>query len=104
LTLLCAELVNEALLRQSAFSEVDRYCSPERQIAMIKIIIQFITLAEAALERGVSPQAIAGLDVLRRVQRMAEEIGEDRLEGYEELSATVENAIAGLGRADADAA
>ncbi|MCK7477987.1 MAG: hypothetical protein M0C28_11560 [Candidatus Moduliflexus flocculans] len=28
LTLLCAELVNEAFLRQSAFSEIDRVCSP----------------------------------------------------------------------------
>ncbi len=28
LTLLCADLVNEAFLRQSAFSEIDRVCSP----------------------------------------------------------------------------
>ena len=35
LTLLCAELVNDAFLRQSAFSEVDRYCSPARQTAML---------------------------------------------------------------------
>ena len=31
LTLFCAELVNEAFLRQSAFSEIDRVCSPQRQ-------------------------------------------------------------------------
>ena len=49
LTLLCAELVNEAFLRQSAFSEVDRYCSPQRQTAMLKLILRFIALAEAAL-------------------------------------------------------
>ena len=61
LTLLCAELVNEAFLRQSAFSEVDRYCSPQRQTAMLKLILRFIALAEAALERGVAPQAIAEL-------------------------------------------
>ena len=31
LTLIAADLVNEALLRQSAFSPADRYCSAERQ-------------------------------------------------------------------------
>ena len=35
LTLLCAELVNDAFLRQSAFSQTDRTCSPERQTAML---------------------------------------------------------------------
>lgn len=55
LTLLCADLVNEAFLRQSAFSPVDRYCSPRRQSAMLKLILHFIELTEAALERGVSP-------------------------------------------------
>ncbi len=39
--LLCAELINEAFLRQSAFSEVDRYCSPARQAVMMQLIIRF---------------------------------------------------------------
>ena len=56
LTLLCADLVNEAFLRQSAFSPIDRYCSPERQTAMLKLILRFIELAGTALDRGVSPR------------------------------------------------
>ena len=89
LTLLCAELVNEAFLRQSAFSEVDRYCSPKRQTAMLKLILRFVALAEDALERGVPPGQIAELDVLRRLQRMGEEIGEDELEKFARLSESV---------------
>ncbi len=104
LTLLCAELFNEAFLRQSAFSEVDRYCSPQRQSAMLKLILRFIALVEAALPRGVAPQAIAELDVMRRLQRMGEEIGEGQLEKFAELGARVEAAIAGLGKAAVHAA
>jgi V/A-type H+-transporting ATPase subunit A len=103
LTLLCAELVNEAFLRQSAFSEVDRYCSPQRQTAMLKLILRFVALAEEALERGVPPGEIAELDVLRRLQRMGEEIGEDELEKFSELSESVEAAMASLGKAPAHA-
>jgi len=104
LTLLCAELVNESFLRQSAFSEVDRYCSPQRQSAMLKLILRFIALAEAALKRGVAPQAIADLAVMRRLQRMAEEIGEGQLDKFGELGASVDAAMAGLGKAATHAA
>jgi len=104
LTLLCAELLNEAFLRQSAFSEVDRYCSPPRQIAMLKLLVRFIVLAEAALERGATLQAIAELPVLRRLQRMGEEISEDQLQKFSELAVNVEAAMAGLGKAPSHAA
>jgi V/A-type H+-transporting ATPase subunit A len=96
LTLLCAELVNEAFLRQSAYSEVDRYCSPRRQTAMLKLILRFVTLAEAALDDGIPPQRIAELDVLRRLQRMGEEIGERELEKFSDLTESVEAAMAAL--------
>jgi V/A-type H+-transporting ATPase subunit A len=99
LTLLCADLVNEAFLRQSAFSEVDRYCSPQRQTAMLKLILRFITLAETRLDDGIPPQRIAELDVLRRLQRMGEEIGESDLGKFAALGESVEAAMAGLGRA-----
>jgi V/A-type H+-transporting ATPase subunit A len=104
LTLLCAELVNEAFLRQSAFSEVDRYCSPQRQTAMLKLILRFVELAEAALQRGVAPERLAELPVLRRLQRMGEEIGEGQLEKFGELGVTVDAAMAGLAKASTHAA
>lgn len=103
-TLLCAELINEAFLRQSAFSEVDRYCSPQRQTAMLTVILDFIDQAQAALERGTPPQAIAELDILRRVQRMGEEIGEGQLEKFTELRSGLDTAMTGLGKATSDAA
>jgi len=96
LTLLCAELVNEAFLRQSAFSEVDRYCSPQRQTAMLKLILRFIALAEDALANGVPPQRITELDALRRLQRMGEEVGENELEKFSDLAESVEAAMASL--------
>ncbi len=54
-------------------------------------------LAEAALERGIAPHRIAEIEVLRRLQRMGEEIGEGELEKFSELSQSLEAAMAGLG-------
>ncbi|HSC62731.1 MAG TPA: V-type ATP synthase subunit A [Caldimonas sp.] len=96
LTLLCAELVGEAFLRQSAFSEIDRVCNPPRQAAMMRLLGRFIDLAEAALAAGVEPDRIAALDCLRAVQRMGEDIGDAELGRLAELEARVEREFAQL--------
>lgn len=90
LTLLCADLINEALLRQSAFSPVDRYCSPERQAALVRVILHFVDRAAQALERDVSLERIAGMPVLRRLQRASEEIPEDKVAQFSLLIARLD--------------
>ena len=104
LTLLAAELVNEALLRQSAFSPIDRYCSAERQSEMLRLVMRFIALAREALERGARPEQIASLPVHRRLQRMGEEIGEDELGRFAQLWPQLERELAALAVAPAGAA
>jgi V/A-type H+/Na+-transporting ATPase subunit A len=94
--LMCADLINQAFLGQSAFSETDRFCSAERQILMMQLISRFIELSEAAVARGVSIDKISRLPVLRRLMRMSEEIGEDELDEYKPLRDTLENAFAEL--------
>jgi V/A-type H+-transporting ATPase subunit A len=97
LTLLCADLVNEAFLRQSAFSEIDRVCSPARQGAMMRLLGRFIDLAEAAQAAGVAPERIAALPGLRALQRMGEEIADHELARFAELQARLEGEFARLG-------
>jgi V/A-type H+/Na+-transporting ATPase subunit A len=98
LTLFCAELVNDAFLRQSAFSEIDRVCSPQRQAAMMRLIGRFIDLAGAAVAAGVHPQQLAQLACLRPLQRMGEEVADDALARLAELQAALEREFAELER------
>ena len=90
LTLLCADLVNEGLLRQSAFSLVDRYCSPERQAALVGVILHFVDRAEQALEHEVELDRVAAMPVLRRLQRASEEIPEDKVARFRLLMARLD--------------
>jgi V/A-type H+-transporting ATPase subunit A len=83
--LLCAELINEAFLRQSAFSPADWFCSPLRQAAIMKLIAYFIEQTERAVSRGVRVEDINALPVMRRLRRMGEEIGEDEPEAFDSL-------------------
>jgi V/A-type H+-transporting ATPase subunit A len=94
LTLLCAELVNEAFLRQSAFSEIDRVCSPARQAAMMKLLGRFIDMVDAAGAAGATPEQVAALPGLRALQRMGEEVADDQLPKLAELQARLEREFA----------
>ncbi len=77
--LLCADLVNEGFLRQSSFSKVDRFCSPARQVAMLSVLLHFADRADAAVAAGVPPARLAAMPMLRQLQRLGEEFGEDDL-------------------------
>ncbi|PLX36250.1 MAG: ATPase [Hyphomicrobiales bacterium] len=97
LTLTSAELANEALLRQSAYSQSDRYCSPERQTVMLRLIMRFVSMARDALGRGAKPEEIAALPIYRRLQRMGEDIGEDEIDRFDALWSDMERQLGELG-------
>jgi V/A-type H+-transporting ATPase subunit A len=96
LTLLCAELINEAFLRQSAFSPIDRYCGPDRQAGMMRLLVHFVELAEAAAATGVTPERIAALEVLRPLTRMGEDIAENQIEAMSALEKQLDQAFTSL--------
>ncbi|MGB8327284.1 MAG: V-type ATP synthase subunit A [Steroidobacteraceae bacterium] len=98
LTLICAELVNEAVLRQSAVSPVDRYCSPERQTAILRTVMHFIAAAERALEQGTEPDRVAALPIYRQLMRTGEEYGEGALERFDELRRAIDAGFQELAR------
>jgi V/A-type H+-transporting ATPase subunit A len=77
-------------------SRVDRYCSPARQTAIVRTVIRFIELAERALARGVLPQQIVALETYRRLQRVGEEVGEDRIARIEPLLRQIESQFESL--------
>jgi V/A-type H+-transporting ATPase subunit A len=97
--LLCAELINEAFLRQSAFSEADRFCSVGKQIAMMQAINRFIDLSSDAVAQGITVEAINALPVTRQLRRMGEDIDEDEQpEKFDELRRDLEAAFTRLSR------
>jgi V/A-type H+-transporting ATPase subunit A len=99
LTLFCAEIVNEAFLRQSAFSEIDWYASPQRLAAMMRLIGHFIALAERALAAGTPLDRITSLGALRALQRMGEEIAEGDAGAFGKLAQRVEEEFRAAGEA-----
>ncbi|HTR56758.1 MAG TPA: V-type ATP synthase subunit A [Casimicrobiaceae bacterium] len=96
LTLFCAGLINDAFLRQSAYSNTDRVCAPARQAVMMRLLDRFFDLAEGALAAGVRTAEMAQLACVRPLQRMGEDIANEQLERFDALQATVEREFAAL--------
>ena len=96
LTLLCADLVEEGVLRQSSFSDADRYCSPQRQTAILGVVTRFIDLAHDALQHGASLERIAALPMRQLLQRVGESYGEDRIPAIRELWKQMDTEFAAL--------
>lgn len=103
LILLCADLVDDAILRQSSFSETDRYCSPQRQTEILSVVIRFIDLARGAVDAGVHPDRIGDLPVRRTLQRIGEEFGEAQIPQIRALWKQLDSEFSNLPRERADA-
>ncbi len=103
LTLLCAGFVDDAFLRQSAFSVTDRSCSPGKQTAMLGVLMRFFEVAEAAVARGVAVQEIAEAPFARRISRMGEEIEGEDPTAFAALTEKMEDEIGQMGREVSDA-
>ncbi len=91
--LMCADLINEGFLRQSAFSEIDLSPSPARHAVMMRIIGDFIYQAEELVEKGLRPEEISHLAVYRRLMRMSEDIADGDWEGFSELASTLQKSM-----------
>lgn len=75
LILLMAELLREGFLVQSAFHEVDRYCAPEKQSALLEAFVDFHAQVAPLIRKGIPIEQIRELDVLRELMRLKEREG-----------------------------
>jgi V/A-type H+-transporting ATPase subunit A len=58
-----AAMMREDLLQQFAFHEIDTYCPPEKQLGMLKIILEFYKNCVEAAKRGVPVEEIKKLPI-----------------------------------------
>jgi V/A-type H+-transporting ATPase subunit A len=75
LVLLMAEILREGFLVQSAYHDIDRYCSPEKQSALLEIYVDFYDVVAPLVRKGIPIEQIRDLDVLRDMMRLKERQG-----------------------------
>lgn len=75
LILLSAEMLREGFLRQFAFDPVDAYCEPDRQVLLLKMILDFHLAAMELIGRKVPVDLIRDLPQVPLIIRAKEDPG-----------------------------
>lgn len=83
-TLDTARLIREDFLQQSAFDDIDTYCSLAKQSMMLTMITRFGELQSQAVEKGTLMSQIQGMNVRERISRMKEIKDQDFGKYYED--------------------
>ena len=95
LILTTAYLVKEGFLQQNAFHENDVYCSPQKQLRMMDVILYFHEEALGVINAGVPCVRILELELLPRIIRMKTDISNQDVEAIskvrEEIRYVMEN-------------
>ncbi len=76
-----AKIIREDYLQQSAFDDVDQYCSLKKQIVMMKLIMHYSEEIEKAVELGFSMEEIQNIPSKEKISRI-KEVRENDLESY----------------------
>jgi len=70
--LAAARMLREDFLQQSAYHEIDRYCPIEKAYWMLKTVLDFHHLAQAAIQANISLDKLTSMPVVTEIARMKE--------------------------------
>jgi V/A-type H+-transporting ATPase subunit A len=85
LILFIAEIFKDGFLTQSAFDEKDMFCSPERQVALLRIILAFYRRGRDLIQAGAPLAKIRSLPSVPQVMRAKSTFGNDEMNKLAEL-------------------
>ncbi len=86
LILFIAEILKDGFLAQSAFDENDMYCSPEKQVALLRLILSLYRRGRDLIQLGVPLAKIRGMDCVADVLRAKAAFGNKELYKVGELA------------------
>jgi len=101
LILFVAELLRDGFLAQSAYDEVDMYCTPQRQVALLRIILTLYRRGRAAIQAGAPLAALRELPCVPQIMRAKGAYGNDQLAGLAALAARVNQELDAFEKAHA---
>ena len=98
LVLFVAELLKNAFLQQSAFDRVDMYCEPQKQVALLRVILMVSERGGAVIRRGATLVRIREMPVIEEIQRAKSVIPNDDRAGFERLRQRVDDQLSVIER------
>jgi V/A-type H+-transporting ATPase subunit A len=89
-------MIREGFLQQSAFDQIDSYCSTRKQYLMLRLFVTFHKLAEEALSRGVPLARIRQLPIIAKLMRVKAEVPNEKAEQLLDLEEEIKSVMSSL--------
>ena len=70
LVLKVAEMIKNGFLQQNAFDDVDKYCSTDKQIEILSLMMEYYKRAKACIKAGATLAQVASLPVCDEIVRI----------------------------------
>jgi V/A-type H+/Na+-transporting ATPase subunit A len=85
LVLEVARMIKIGILQQNSFDNVDTYCSPEKQLKLVRLMIKFYKESQKALREGVPLTDIRALPIITTLLKAKFEIPDDQVSKLDNL-------------------
>jgi V/A-type H+-transporting ATPase subunit A len=79
LVLEVARMIKIGILQQNSFDKVDTYCGPEKQLKLVKLMVNFYKGAQKSLKEGASLPDIRAMPIITTLLKAKFEIPDDQV-------------------------
>ena len=98
LVLEVARMIKIGILQQNSFDKVDTYCSPQKQLKQVKLMVQFYKNAQKALKEGGSLMDIRAMPILTSLLKAKFEITDEEVSKLDMLEKEMAEQFSRLGQ------
>ena len=86
LVLEVARMIKIGILQQNSFDKVDTYCSPEKQLKMVRLMVDFFKESQKILKEGTSLVDIRAMPIITSLLKSKFEIPDEQVSKFDGLS------------------
>jgi V/A-type H+-transporting ATPase subunit A len=99
LLLRVADMIKNGFLQQNAFDDIDKYCSIEKQILILELIMEYYRRADAVVKQGALLMKVTKLPVCDELVRIKMQYSNDQIDKIEEIRGHLDEQLGELERA-----
>jgi V/A-type H+/Na+-transporting ATPase subunit A len=90
LVLEVARMVKIGILQQNSFDKIDTYCSPQKQVKLVKLMVKFYKESQKALKAGTPLADIRAMPIIPALLKAKFEVPEDQLAKLDDLDRQID--------------
>lgn len=87
------DMFKNAFLQQNSYDKIDMYCTPEKQIKMLRLILDFYDLGLECIKKGANIHQLKKMAVYSEIMRMKFSISNEEIEKIDELRDKLRSSI-----------